>query len=559
MQFKTRKAIFLLSISAALSFSAVAQSQEEGIKMVNYERYKSAQSTLGPLAASNPLANYYLGLAQLGAGDNAAALATFQKFPEDPANKAGMARIAFMNKDATRGMQLATEVANSAKKKEWQQLVWAADAINYGGGDAQAAINYYKEAIKRGGDNVGVRIGLGDAFLRVNGGGGEAMNNYENAVAKDAKNSLGYSRIGKLWYDARNFNDALTNWEKAKSADPNNPLPYRDLSDAYFRVNKYDLAKQNIEKYYELSDKDCDDRISYANILFLAKDYDSAIAKMQEVITTCGDKPYMYRVLGRAYYEQKQYDNALQNMRTFFIKQAAHPDRTGISPDDYLYMGRIFLAQKAADSADFYITKALAADTSSNKHQTYIDIAESYKSMATEAGYKKAAEYYQKASQSGDKANATDYFYSGYYFYRINNYKDAAAAFEQMETKYPDQPSATYWRARVAAAEDNEGKTGAAVPFFQKWLTTPETDRYKRKPEDLNVAYQYLAIVAYNKGDKAAMKENIEKIKAIDPNNALAKQLEGLMNKPATKAPASKPATTKPTTTKSTTTAKPKK
>jgi predicted Zn-dependent protease len=557
MQFKTRKAILLLSISAALSFGALAQSQEEGIKMVNYERYKTAQSTLGPLAASNPIANYYLGLSQLGAGDNAAALATFQKFPDDPANKAGMARVAFMNKDAARGMQLATEVANSAKKKEWQQMVWAADAINYGGGDAQAAINYYKEALKRGGDNVGVRIGLGDAYLKINGGGGEAMNNYENAVTKDAKNSLGYSRIGKLWYDARNFNDALTNWEKAKEADPNNPLPYRDLSDAYFRVGKYELSKQNIEKYYELSDKDCDDQIRYANILFLAKDYQKAIDMMRPVLTSCGEKPYMYRVLARSYYELKDYNNALQNSRIFFQKQAANPDRTGISPDDYLYMGKIFLGQKEADSADFYITKALSSDTSSNKHQTFIDIADAYKSIATEAGYKKAADYYQKASQAGDKANATDYFYSGYYFYRVNDYKNAANAFEQMETKYPDQPSATYWRARVSAAEDNEGKTGAAVPFFQKWLAIPETDRYKRKPEDLNVAYQYLAIVAYNKGDKTALKDYIEKIKAIDPNNALAKQLEGLMNKPAG-APA-KTTTTKTTTTKTTTTARPKK
>lgn len=543
MQFKTRKAIFLLSLSAALSFGAAAQSLDEGIKMVNYERFKTAQSTLGSQAAGNPLANYYLGLAQLGAGDNAAAQATFQKFPDDPANKAGLARLAFLNKDAARGMQLATEVANSARKKDWQQLAWAADAINYGGGDAQAAINYYKEAIKRGGDNVGVRIGLGDAFLRLStAGGGEAMNNYEKAVSMDPKNSLGYSRIGKLWYDARNFNDALSNWEKAKNADPNNPLPYRDLADAYFRVGKYDLAKQNIEKYYELSDKDCDDQISYANILFLAKDYQKAVDMMHPVLTTCGEKPFMYRVLGRSYFELKDYNSAQENMRTFFVKQAAHPDRTGITPDDYMYMGKIFGAQKQADSADFYITKALAADTSSDKHQTYIDIAESYKDMATETGYRKASQYYHMAAQT-DKATATDYFWWGYYAYRVSDYKEAATAFEQMETKYPDQPSASYWRARVAAAQDNEGKTGAAVPFFQKWLSMPETNGYTRKPEDLNVAYQYLAIVAYNKDDKAAVKENIQKIRAIDPNNALAKQLEDLINKSS--APAKSKAATK--------------
>src|ERR1043166_6668045 len=140
MQFQTRKAIFLLSIAAALSFGATAQSLDEGIKMVNYERYTSAEKILQPLAASNAAANYYLGLAQLGEENKDGAKATFSKFPDDPANKAGMARLAFINKDNAAGMTIATEVANSAKKKDWQPLVWAADAINYGCGDVLAAI-----------------------------------------------------------------------------------------------------------------------------------------------------------------------------------------------------------------------------------------------------------------------------------------------------------------------------------------------------------------------------------------------------------------------------------
>jgi tetratricopeptide (TPR) repeat protein len=154
--------------------------------------------------------------------------------------------------------------------------------------------------------------------------------------------------------------------------------------------------------------------------------------------------------------------------------------------------------------------------------------------MATETGYAKASEYYKRAIEFDTaKAAALDYFWWGYYAYYAKNYDVAAKAFEQMETRFPDQPSASYWRARIAAAVDNEGKTGAAVPLFNKWLAIPN---YDRKPNDLNIAYQYLAIVAYNKDDKAALKENIERIKSIDPNNALAKQLEDLMNKSKTPA-----------------------
>jgi tetratricopeptide (TPR) repeat protein len=356
------------------------------------------------------------------------------------------------------------------------------------------------------------------------------MTNYETAVAKDAKNSLGYSRIGALWYAARNYSDALTNYGKAKEADPNNPLPYNDLANAYYYVGKFDLARQNIEKYLELSDQSCDDKIRYANILFLAKDYAQAISRMQEVMGTCGEKPYMYRVLGYSQYETKDYQNALTNMKTLFAK--SEPGK--IIPKDYKYMAQIYGALRELDSTNFYVAKRQSADTSSNKKPGYIEDAEIYKSINTEAAFVKSAQYYKMAIDADPgAATATDYFYWGLMEYYGKRYPEAAKAFEQMEAKYPDQPSGTYWRARVAAAEDNEGKTGAAEPHFKKWLAIPDNEAYKHKPADLNMAYQYLAIVAYNKNDKAATREYIAKIKSIDPQNALAAQLESLMSKPA--------------------------
>src|SRR5690349_20636075 len=108
--------------------------------------------------------------------------------------------------------------------------------------------------------------------------------------------------------------------------------------------------------------------------------------------------------------------------------------------------------------------------------------------MGNEAGYLKASEFYRKATEvGGATSTALDYFNWGVYAYYGKNYTEAARAFEQMEQKYPDQPSATYWRGRVAAAVDNEGKTGAGVPMLTKWLGIPETDAYKRKPADMNV------------------------------------------------------------------------
>jgi hypothetical protein len=103
-----------------------------------------------------------------------------------------------------------------------------------------------------------------------------------------------------------------------------------------------------------------------------------------------------------------------------------------------------------------------------------------------------------------------------------------------MEAKYPDQVAATYWRGRTAAAADPEAKTDGAVAFYTRYLDKvgPNYD----KKGDLMQAYQWLALYYYNKSDKANAQTYLDKIFAIDPANAFAKQIKDLMNKPATPA-----------------------
>jgi tetratricopeptide (TPR) repeat protein len=530
MQVKMKKPIGIIA-GLFLAFQVQAQSLEEGIKMVGYERYEKARQELAPLAAGNARANYYLGLAELGLEHTDAAAAIFSKFPDDPANMAGSARVAFIRKNPAEGMRLAQAVVAKAKKKDWEHFRFAADAITYTeGGDIQQAISWYKTALQRN-DNWEVRIGLGDAYRKTSGGGGEAMNNYEYVTGKYPNNSLAHSRVGSLWYGARKYDLALEAWQKAKNADPANPLPYRDLANAYFYSGKYDLARQNVEQYLELSDKSCDDRIQHANLLYLTKEYDAAIGKMQEIISTCGEKPYMYRVIGYSQYESKNYDEALQAMRTFFVKQ----DPAKVLPSDYLYYGRIMMQTGNPDSADVYLARAVAADTARDKSETYRQIAEGFKDMKTDTGYAIAGSWYARLVAENPDAAPLDYYYWGFWNYYGRKYEEAAKAFEAMEAKYPDQPSATYWRGRAAAAMDPEAKEGIAVPHYTKWLDIPNSDGYSKKNADLMQAYQYLALYHYNKSEKAETQKYLDLITAIEPDNKFVKQVKEAMNAPKKK------------------------
>jgi len=521
----------VIMAALSLSFSVQAQSLEEGVKMYQYERYESAKKALAPLAASNTTANYYLGLSELALENPNEAKNIFSRYPEDNANMAGLARVAFAGGNVAEGNRLAGVVAGKAGKKAWEPLKLAADAITYTkGGNMQQAIDWYKEALKRN-DNNETHLALGDAYQQTQGGGGEAMNNYEKVTAKDPKNSLAFSKIGALWYAAKNYNLALENYNKAKEADPSNPLPYSDLANAYFWTGKYDLAKQNIEKYLELSDKTTDDLINYANILYLSKDYPGATKTVQGILNNGIKKPGLYGILGFSQYETKDYANALSNVRTYMSTQ----DPAKITPYDLIQYGKVLAANNQSDSANYYFNLAISKDTAGDKGDTYRQIAEGFKASKD---YAKSAEWYSKLIQANPGTAAIDYFWRGAMYYYAKDYPNAAKGFEEMETKYADQPSATYWRGRVAAAIDEEGKTCEASPYYTKWLEKVGANYDKKS--DLMYAYQYLALCAYNKNDKATMQEYMDKIGAIEPNNTFLKQLKDAASKPATSQKAKK-------------------
>lgn len=521
MNMNMKQPIVMMAAAVALSWNVQAQSLEDGIKMYQYERYQSAEKILTPLA-TDARANYYLGLSQLQAGNTAAAKATFAKFGDDAANMAGMARVSFVENNVAAGMQLAKAVADKAKRKDWEPLKYAADAITYTeGGDINQAIAWYKEALAVE-DNPGTHIALGDAYRKTGGsGGGQAMTNYETVTGKDPKNSLAFSRIGALWYAARNYDLALENYNKAKEADPANPLPYRDLADAYTWTGKYDLAKQNIELYLERSDKTVEDQIKYADILYLSKNYPAAITKMNELIGGGTNKPRFYGILAYSQMETGDTANALINVRKYFALQ--EPKK--IKWLDYVNHGKILLMNSMEDSAESYFARGVALDTAKDKSEVYRQIADAYKdNIKSEKGYARAGEWYGRAVAENPDAPALDYYYWGFWSYYGKKFDTAATAFERMEAKYADQPSATYWRGRVAAAGDEDAKTGAAVPHYTKWLGIEQAG-YEKKNADLMQAYQYLAYYYYNKKDVPNTNIYLDKITAIEPNNEFVKQI----------------------------------
>lgn len=538
-----------ITITAALAISVAAIAQQttnDGIKLYNYHNYVSAEKVLTPLSVKDAMANYYLGLAYLEDGNINKAKYQFEKYPEDPANISGTARVAFAQKDAAKGMQIAQGLAAKAKKKDYMPWVYAADALTYSeDADYQQAVNWYKSALAVNANDPHIHLGLADAYRKVMGGGGEAMNNYEWIVEKDPKNSLVLSRIGDLWYDARNYKSALEFYEKAKDADSTNPLPYRSLALAFQRSGNYATALTNIKKYLSHSDNTIADQISYAGILYQAKSYCDAAKQANDLMNQQvpdDKKAELVGILGFSQAECGDSLEAVKNIRKYFSIQKPK----NILPATYIEYGKLWLKLNNVDSASFYYNKGIAADTAANKTDIYRQIAEAYR---TRKEYCSAGDWYANLVKSNPNTQALDYFWGTVMYYYCKDWKKALKFSEDFEAKYADQVSATYWHARVQSAIDSEATTGMAAPAFEKWLDKIGNDVTKpEKKSDVVRAYQYLLFYNYNAKNKEKEKMYMDKLRAVDPNDGLIKQIEDMEKGGGS--PKKSGATTKPATPK---------
>jgi lipopolysaccharide biosynthesis regulator YciM len=520
------KRLMMVTVAVSIAMSAIAQQPtlESGIKMYNYKNYQSAQKALTPLSVKDPMANYYLGLSYLDAGNTAKAKYQFEKYPDDAANISGTARVAFASKDAAKGNEIVKALAAKAKKKDVAPLVYAAEAITYSeGADLQQAIQWYKDAITKDANNVEAHLGLGDTYRKITGGGGEAMNNYEFIVDKDPKNSLVLSRIGDLWYEARTYNSALEFYGKAKDADNTNPLPFKSLSQAYQRTGKYEQALTNIRQYITLSDNTINDQIAFVEILYQAKANCEAAKKAQELLNQeppADKKISLYGILGFAQSDCGDSVEALKNLRTYFTTQKPK----NITPGAYVEYGKLWLKLNNLDSATYYYTKGIEGDTAKNKTDIYRQIAEAYRSKKE---YCKSGDWYSNLIKSNPGTQALDHFWCTVMYYYCKDWKNALSASERFEEKFPDQPSSTYWHARVLANIDSEATQGSGAPYFIKWIEKIGADIDKKdKRNDLIKAYEYLAAYYFNSKDNEKKTLYMDKLRALDPNDFYLKQIE---------------------------------
>jgi tetratricopeptide (TPR) repeat protein len=520
-----------LVLAAGILLSTVslvkAQDALQGIRAIEVEQYENARKIFQSLIQSNPTdaANYYyLGKVYFKQENADSARFYFNRGLEVNANSSlnivGLGALAFDSGNDAEAKAQFEKAAGISLGKDYKTLLYIGEAYTeLGKKNFQDALIYLGRAKTLEPQNPEVYVAIGDVYLEQNDGS-NAVKFYNEALKINSNYVKAYVRTGKLYTRALNYQEAKAAFEKAISIDANYPPIYREYGELELFAKRYESAVEMYKKYMELTDKSLNSQLRYARFLFLGKQYQESSDLIKDIVKKDSTDYVIYRLLGYASYEIKDYPAGLNAMNKFF---SMNPRK--ILPSDYSYLGKLQVKSKQDSLGITNIQKALEMDTADR--DLYGDLADAYFSMKK---YNESAEAYEQKIV-GKNPSAVDYFFIGraYYFGKENVKSDSA--FASLISLKDDFATAWLYRGRnnaIIDAEDNKND-GLAKPYYDKFieltLADPKYDP-KKNGRDLIEAYRYMGDYYFSvANDKATSKTYWLKILELEPGDKQAKDV----------------------------------
>jgi tetratricopeptide (TPR) repeat protein len=530
------KHIILLFISIGGMLAVPAQTLEQGIQQLYYERYQTAENTFHQVLqenSNNAVAWYYLAKDYLLEDKSAKAMDSIQLAPVDAKAdawyKVALGALLLQEGKKSEATGYFNDVIKETKEKDAAILAAIADAqIQSKAGDANYAIDLLNKAIKRDKKNASLYVLLGDAWLKSLNGS-EAFKAYQQATQINDKYASAYHKLAEIFVTQKNPEMYVSYFQKAIAADPNYaPSIYRLY---VYEFNRHPAkAMEYYKDYLSKSDVSVENDYDLADLFYLNKKYDKAIQKANTIIKEQGEKvqPRLFKLISYSYAEQKDSANAFAYMQQYFSKEA---DSNKVAKD-YLLMGNLYASVKKNGSVAFnYFDKAVAVEKDSSEllkyYKQFSDLAADNKNFSEQAKW--LGMYYN----ASNKTTNIDLFNLALAHYRAEQFAAADSVFGIYISKYPGQSFGYYWQAKSKALQDKDMSQGLAVEAYQKLVEVLE-----KNPNDANFkkwiveAYAYLAAYETNtQKDYAEAVDYFEKVLQVDPENTDAKKYIDLLEK----------------------------
>lgn len=502
-----KKGLLTGMLACAVTVSSLAQSTQDGINFLYYERYNSALDVLKKAVASNPSdvnATYWLGQAYIKKDNVVAAKELYQKALQGGMNQpliwVGLGHVELLSggdKNAAR-QQFEQAITSTKGKKgaENPEILNAVGRANSDGNSTQGDALYGTEVLKRAAaidlKNPDIGINLGLCFLKMGSDfGGEAVEAFRDAAMRNPQYAKAYYRMGRI-YQAQNNKETMTEqYNKAINADPKFGPAYLSYF-LYYQNKDVNEAKKYLDLYVANADPDCDVDFFVADYLFRSGKNQESIDKAKAMESgSCGTDPRIKILYAFNFERLGDSIQAKSYAEQFF---AAMP-KEKIEPGQYEFAGKLLAKFPGSEmQAAEYLYKAMDADTLKENKLQYLA------SIAT---------FFEKAKMYGEQLNtlvkipaikgsctAPDYFKICSAARNAKNYPLLDSVSKEYISKYPEQTQGYSFNVSAAKALDADTSKGLAIEPINAYNTVLMKDVEKNRKTIYNNCYYLLVYYA---------------------------------------------------------------
>ncbi len=469
-----------LLFAALFAVQILTAQLSEGIKMLNYDKQKTAKELLQKVYDANPKdpqSIYWLGQAFLaGSGtvvtkeDLVAAKALYQKglqeIGSDPFLLVGMGHLELLEggdlnsakQKFEQAVTASTETKGKNRGKPNAAILNAIGRANADGASTKGDPIYAIDKLKQAGTidllNADIFINMGINYRKTGGeNGGEAVKAFQEAIVRDPKSAVGNFQIGKIYLSQNNKEQFEQYFNSAIAADPTFPPVYYAYY-SYYSNRDVTKAKEYLDKYLANADKDPRNDLFRADYLFRAGQYDESLAKTKELEAAVGLKTLPRLGVVYAYnYDRKGDSVQAKKYIDEFLQTAPVAE---IQPSDYELGIKIATKFPGNETlASGYVEKAVDMDTvKANKIALMSQAATSFgKSKA----YKEQLYWLTKAADIKGKMTEGDYYAITSAAFNAKEYVQTMNFAKGYMTAFPDksQPYSFFKRAAMAHSTDS--------------------------------------------------------------------------------------------------------
>ncbi len=526
------RTINMLIAGSLMSIAAQAQTLQDGLRALDFDKYESARNIFDQLTKSEPKNGdnwYYLGQSYLNLYKEDSAKWAYDQgtaqAATNPANYIGLGELMMMENKKEDAKALFKKALDFSRGRDGvvtdtRALRMVASAlVNTDNKVTDEALVHIKNALELAPRDYEVLVSAGDVYLEMNNGG-EAASHYERAETVDPKNPKAFTKAAGIWIRVKNAESTLNDLNKALAIDSNYAPALKLMSELYYKSKKYDKAKYYYTKYLQNSESSLANRQRFARILFNGKEYEDALNLITDILKQKNADVYMYRLAGYSYYEvgDAKKDTSLFRpgaaaLNTFIA--TINPSK--LISSDYEYLSKLYSRIPGNDSLAIYnIGKAM--ELAPEKIELNKEAGQIYNRIKR---FDKSVVCFETYISKATKVTLVDYQLLGLAAYYGKQFAKSDSAFAKIIEQKPDYADGYYWRGINNASLDQEFKTTVAKEFLEKYINLAEGDPVKNK-KNLSSAYNTLGFYYIKNDNNAKAKEFFNKTISIDAANKTA-------------------------------------